>query len=309
MQEFLDQDKILYRKFLNGDKTAFEEIILKHRNNLVYFIFKYVKDKDIAEDIFQDVALYLIERKEVYDFKYSFKTFLYMVAKSKALNYLRDNKNNLLFDKEKNLYVEEKMLEDMSYRGYTKNTKDTYIGNVKVFMRYYAKPIEELTEKDILGFMKYLSEERKLKNRTVNIYNSSIRFMYEVTLDKKLNFKQIPLFKVRRKIPDMLTKEEIKTIFDNCKNLKHRAMFMTIYGGGLRVTELVRLREKDIDSKEMRIFIKDGKGERDRYTILSDENLKILREYYLKYKPKNPEGYLFPSDNKSKKAYADRNAV
>ena len=58
----------------------------------------------------------------------------------------------------------EKMLEDMSYRGYTKNTKDTYIGNVKVFMRYYTKPIEELTEEDILRFMKYLSEERKLKN-------------------------------------------------------------------------------------------------------------------------------------------------
>lgn len=208
-----------------------------------------------------------------------------------------------------NEQILEKMLEDMSYRGYTKNTKDTYIGNVKVFMRYYTKPIEELTEEDILRFMKYLSEERKLKNRTVNIYNSSIRFMYEVTLDKVLNFKQIPLFKVRRKIPDMLTKEEIKTIFDNCKNLKHKAMFMTIYGGGLRVTELVKLRAKDIDSKEMRIFIKDGKGERDRYTILSDQNLKILREYYLKYKPKNPEGYLFPSDSKSKKAHADRNAV
>ena len=122
----------------------------------------------------------------------------------------------------------EKMLEDMSYRGYTKNTKDTYIRNAKIFMRYYTKPIEELTRKDILWFMKYLSEERKLKNRSVNIYNSSIRFMYEVTLDKKLNFKQIPLFKVRRRIPDMLTKEEIKTIFDNCKNLKHKAMFMTM---------------------------------------------------------------------------------
>lgn len=209
----------------------------------------------------------------------------------------------------KNEQILEKMLEDMSYRGYTKNTKDTYIRNVKVFMRYYTKPIEELTEEDILKFMKYLSEERKLKNRTVNIYNSSIRFMYEVTLNKMLNFKQIPLFKVRKKIPDMLTKEEIKTIFDNCKNLKHKAMFMTIYGGGLRVTELVKIRANDIDSKEMRIFIKDGKGERDRYTILSDENLRILREYYLKYKPKNPEGYLFPSDRKSKKAHADRNAV
>lgn len=208
-----------------------------------------------------------------------------------------------------NEQILEKMLEDMSYRGYTQNTKDTYIGNAKIFMRYYTKPVEELTEKDILRFMKYLSEERKLKNRTVNIYNSSIRFMYEVTLDKTLNFKQIPLFKVRRKIPDMLTKEEIKTIFDKCKNLKHKAMFMTIYGGGLRVTELVKLKTKDIDSKEMRIFIKDGKGERDRYTILSDENLKILREYYLKYRPKNPDGYLFPSDSKSKKAYANRNAV
>lgn len=77
MQEFMDEDKILYRKFLEGNSEAFEKLILKYRNNLIYFIFKYVKDKDIAEDIFQEIAIYLVERNEIYDFKYSFKTYIY----------------------------------------------------------------------------------------------------------------------------------------------------------------------------------------------------------------------------------------
>ena len=75
MQEFIDEDKILYRNFLNGDKKSLEKIVFKYKNNLVYFIFKYVKDKDVAEDIFQDIIVYLIEKKEIYDFKYSLKTF------------------------------------------------------------------------------------------------------------------------------------------------------------------------------------------------------------------------------------------
>lgn len=168
MQEFMDQDKILYRKFLNGDKTAFEEIILKHRNNLVYFIFKYVKDKDIAEDIFQDVALYLIERKEVYDFKYSFKTFLYMVAKSKALNYLRDNKNNLLFDKEKNLYVEEKMLEDIIFSDELKEKLRNVLNKLKYEhqMVIYLTMIEELSYEETARIMdKSVSQVKNLVHR------------------------------------------------------------------------------------------------------------------------------------------------
>ena len=79
----MKEDKILYKEFLDGNKKSFDELILKHRNNLIFFITRYVKNIEIAEDIFQDVALYILENKDYYNFDYSFKTYLYMIAKSK----------------------------------------------------------------------------------------------------------------------------------------------------------------------------------------------------------------------------------
>ena len=206
-----------------------------------------------------------------------------------------------------NEQILKRLSEDMTFRAYTSSTKANYTGKIKIFMKYLKKPVEEVTEEDIRNFMKYLMYDKKLKNRSVNIYNSAIRFLYGVTLNKILNFKQIPLFRIKRELPELLTKEELNKIFDNCKNIKHKAMLMTMYGGGLRVTETVKLRIQDIDSKEMRIFVKNGKNERDRYTILSNENLKILREYYLQYKPKHPKGYLFLSGDG--KEHLNRNTI
>lgn len=84
-----EQDKILYKQFLEGDMSSFEALVMKYKNNLLYFIFKYVKQYEVAEDIFQDTITYMLSKKEIYDFNYSFKTFLYTVAKSRALNYIR----------------------------------------------------------------------------------------------------------------------------------------------------------------------------------------------------------------------------
>jgi len=202
-----------------------------------------------------------------------------------------------------------KMLEDMTYRGYTQNTKDTYTTRIKIFMNHCNKPIEDVTEDDIMDFIKKLKEEKNYKNGTINLYNNAIRFLFNVTLDKNLKLKKVPLFKVRRKIPEIFTREELTLFFEQCKNLKHKAIFMTIYGGGLRISEVLNLKIIDIDSKQMRIFVRDGKGEKDRYTILSEENLKILREYYLKYKPKNSDGYLFPNIGPSKKSHINRSTI
>lgn len=169
MQEFIDEDKILYRSFLKGDQKAFEKIILKYKNNLIYFIFKYVKDKDIAEDIFQDVAVYLMERKEVYDFKYSFKTFLYMVAKSKALNYLRDNKNNLsIHSQEENLYVEEEILEEIIFSEELKDKLKNVLSKMKAEyqMVIYLTMIEELSYEETAKIMdKTVSQIKNLVHR------------------------------------------------------------------------------------------------------------------------------------------------
>ena len=103
----LDEDKILYKEFLDGNMEAFEKLTTKYKTNLTYFIYKYVKNEEIAEDIYQDIIIYLLSKKEIYNFKYSFKTFLYIIAKSRALNYIREqNKYEYNMEDAENLYVE-----------------------------------------------------------------------------------------------------------------------------------------------------------------------------------------------------------
>lgn len=189
-----------------------------------------------------------------------------------------------------------RMEEDMTFRGLSDGTKESYTFRAKKYMDFHkGKDIENLTEDDIRDFLKYLLKQGNTNRRAINTYNSAIRFMYGTTLNKVLNLKRIPLFKIQKNKPDIFTKEELKRFFEACTKLKYKAMFMTIYGGGLRVSELVNLKFTDIDSKNMRILIREGKEQKYRYTLLSQTNLEILREYYKKYNPKNKEGYLFPS--------------
>ena len=188
----------------------------------------------------------------------------------------------------------QKMKEDMEMRGFSPYTKSSYIGKAKDIMRYFKKPMEEVTTEELRDFLlKYLKEERKLSERSVNYYNSIIRFMYEVTLDKLINKKQLPMYRKRRKMIDVLTKEELSTFFYACDNYMYKTIFMLIYGTGLRISEAVNLKIQDIDSKKMRIFVKAGKGGKDRYTILPQTSLEMLRKYYKMYNPNHPEGYIF----------------
>ena len=108
----MKEDKILYNEFLNGNEKAFNILMGKYRNNLIYFITRYVKNIEIAEDIFQDVILYILENKEKYNSDYSLKTYLYTIAKSRAINYLKksDNKKIELNDNLKDEYLLEDII-------------------------------------------------------------------------------------------------------------------------------------------------------------------------------------------------------
>ena len=88
----MEEDKYLYKEFINGNNQAFEQLIMKYKTNIIYFITRYVKSIEIAEDIFQDVIIYILEKKERYNFKYSLKTYMYMIAKSKSLDYIKSEK-------------------------------------------------------------------------------------------------------------------------------------------------------------------------------------------------------------------------
>ena len=192
----------------------------------------------------------------------------------------------------------EKLSQDMKMRNFSQYTYDTYIQKTKEMIKYFNKPLEEVTIEELRNFLyEYLLIERELSDRTVNYYNSIIRFVYEVTLDKLINKKQIPMRKRKKTVYKVLTKEELSTFFNACDNFKFRTIFMLVYGSGLRIGEVANLRVGDIDSKKMRIFVREGKGNKERYTILPEKSLEMLRIYWSKYRQPKKEEKIFLSES------------
>ena len=141
--------------------------------------------------------------------------------------------------------------------------------------------MKQVSTKELRDFLlKYLKEEKKLSTRSINYYNSVIRFIYDVVLDYPINQKQIPMLKGKRRLPKILSDEELNVFLNACENYEYKTIFMLIYGSGLRISEATNLRIEDVDSKEMRLFVRNGKGERERYTVLPKTSLEMLRKYY-----------------------------
>lgn len=186
-----------------------------------------------------------------------------------------------------------RMKEDILLRGLSQNTLESYISNARIFLDYCNRPTEQLNEHDIRNFLWYLIKEKKSSPGTVNTYSAAIRFLFAVTFNRTLNYLQIPRQKKRKTFPEILTREEVSAIIESCQNIKHKAMLMVVYSSGLRVSEAAALKIQHIDSKTMRLFVDCGKGGKDRYTLLSEACLNVLREYWKMYLPKHPEGWLF----------------
>ena len=192
-----------------------------------------------------------------------------------------------------------KMKNDMRMRNFSHYTYDSYLGKTKDIMKYFGeKKLEDVKTEELRIFLlKYLKEERKLGDRSINYYNSVIRFIYEVTLDKVLNKKQLPMRKNKKTVYKVLTKEELSTFFNCVDNFKFKTIFMLAYGSGLRIGEIANLRVEDIDSKNMRVFIREGKGNKERYTMLSKQSLEMLRVYWSKYRKNKRRGRIFLSES------------
>jgi Site-specific recombinase XerD len=200
-----------------------------------------------------------------------------------------------------------RMETDIRLRGLSENTRKTYLGRTAIFLDYCGRPAEELTAHDIRRFIIYLQTEKHYTAGTINIFSAAIRFFFAVTLCKTINYLQTPRMKEAKKLPETLTLEEIEDIFRNCGNLKHRAILLLAYGSGLRVSEIICLKTEDIDSKTMRIFVSGGKGNKDRYTLLPEKTLAVLRNYWRRYRPKSPEHWLFPG--KKNVGHIDRSTI
>lgn len=182
--------------------------------------------------------------------------------------------------------IMEKLKCDIQLRGLSKDTEKDYSAIIGRYQEYFQKPADELGEQEIRNYLLYLAVNKKLSPSTVNMCNSALRFLYDVTLEKNLNYKRIPRMKEPIILPNVLTKDEVQAILDVTENLKHKCILTTIYSSGLRLAEATTLKVSDIDSKNMRIFIQQAKGKKDRYVLLSQKNLELLREYWKQYRPK-----------------------
>jgi len=194
----------------------------------------------------------------------------------------------------------QKLEEEIHLRGFSPHTLEEYVTRAKLLMLYADRPLEELMELDLRAYLLYLLDVKKLSPATVNVYNSAIRFLYGAILHRHLNYYDIPRFKNGYTYPTVLTIQEVQQIFDGADSLRDKTMLMTVYGSGLRVSEIVNLKTSDIYASSMRILIRQGKGKRDRFTLLSKTNLDILTKYWHAYKPKHPDNYLFLNRSKNK---------
>ncbi|QSO52866.1 site-specific integrase [Alicyclobacillus curvatus] len=187
-----------------------------------------------------------------------------------------------------------RLAEDIRLRGLSQNTLESYTTHARIFLEFSGdRPIEQLNAEDIRRFLLHLIHEKKVSPGTVNAYSAAIRFLFAVTLNRTLNYLQIPRQKKRKTLPEVLTRSEVHSILESCQNIKHKAMLTLVYSAGLRVSEAAALKIQHIDSKNMRLFVQKGKGGKDRYTLLSDACLNVLREYWKEYRPNHPEGWLF----------------
>jgi len=186
--------------------------------------------------------------------------------------------------------LRQKMLEELQRLDYSYRTANTYIRIVRDFAAYFHKPPDKLGPEHIRQYQAYLFQSKKLSSASVSQYVSALRFLYVKTLRRHFLTEYIPFPKSPRRLPLVLSSEEVTRLIDAARNLYHRALLMTLYSTAVRRSELCRLKVSDIDSQRMMIRI-HGKGRRDRDVPLSPKLLETLRLYWRWRKPKT---YLFP---------------
>ena len=183
-----------------------------------------------------------------------------------------------------------RMIEDMRLRNLAPRTIATYVERVAAFARHFAAAPEHLGPEHIRAFLLHLVD-RKASWSLVNQTRCALRFLYRYTLERPWVDDRVACSKVPRKLPVVLSLDEVAQLFAAIGNLKHRAILMTAYAAGLRLSEVIALRLEDIDSRRMVLRVRQGKGRKDREVMLSPRLLEILRLYW---RAERPRDYLFP---------------
>jgi integrase/recombinase XerD len=180
--------------------------------------------------------------------------------------------------------LREKMLRRMELKNFSKKTVKLYLYHAEKFVRYYGRSPANLGKEEIEKYLHFLITTKTSGSGMAQAY-SALKFLYVVCLERPWELDKIPRPKTEKRLPTVLSPEEVKSILHHVKNRKNKIILMTIYSAGLRLSEALNLKIKDIDSSRMQIRVEQGKGKKDRYTLLSDVLLKNLRSYYKTYKP------------------------
>lgn len=190
--------------------------------------------------------------------------------------------------------LRQRMLEDLRIRNYAPGTVKCYVRLVAEFAKHFNKPPDQLGSEEIRSWQLHLLNERRVKLSTYIQATCALRFFYQYTLHRKIEIERIPLPRYERKLPVILSKDEVKALLEAPRNLKHRAILATMYGAGLRVSEVVNLKVSDLDRQRRVIWVRGGKGRKDRQVMLAEPLRSLLAAYWRWRRPTN---WLFPGRN------------
>jgi len=188
--------------------------------------------------------------------------------------------------------LRQRMLEDLRIRNYAPSTVACYIRSVADFAQHFNKPPDQLGPEEIRSWQLFLLNEKRVKLSTYIQAVCALRFFYQNTLHRRIEIDRIPLPRYEKKLPVILSKAEVKALLEAPKNLKHRAMLATMYGAGLRVSEVANLKVCDLDRERHVIWVRGGKGHKDRQVMLAEPLRDLLAAYW---RWKRPIEWLFPN--------------
>jgi integrase/recombinase XerD len=188
--------------------------------------------------------------------------------------------------------LRQRMIEDLQLRNLSPHTQTSYLQQVSRFARYFGKSPDQLGPQHIRAYQVYLTNDKMLNPASIQIAVSALRFLYKITLKKNWSFEEVlPRPKKPQKLPIVLSPEEVVHFLGCVQSRKHRVILTTCYAAGLRISEAICLKAPAIDSRRMVIRVAMGKGQKDRYVMLSPKLLHILRSYW---KAAHPNEWLFP---------------
>lgn len=195
-----------------------------------------------------------------------------------------------------------KMIRDLVIRNFSPRTIESYVHSVADLARYYHKSPATINEQELLDYLYHLKDERNFSASSMQVRAAGLRFFFTITLKNKAMSFAIPEMKTEKRLPEVLSVKELEVLFQSLTNKKHRALLMTTYSAGLRVSEVTRLKIAHIERDRKVIRVEQGKGRKDRYTILSARLLYELAEYWREYRPQH---WLFPGASLTKPLNSD----